>query len=196
MADSKITGLPASAGLVDADLVEVVDDVAGTPASQKATIAQVRSGVLGTVPLNFEITFGDGDTSIREASDDQLYFQGASGSDIFRILLTGAGAVIEGLVTGQLSMDLVGGAYGWRLDGDTRIRRPAADVIAVDCGGTEAQRFDSAGMIPPLKSSAAAPTATECPAGHLVTHKNTTTGIISLVYNDGGTIHTVALAAI
>ena len=43
MADVKITGLPASAGLVAADLFAVVDDVSGTPVTQKATGTQVVS---------------------------------------------------------------------------------------------------------------------------------------------------------
>lgn len=45
MADTKISALPASSGLVAADLIVVVDDPAGTPASQKATMAQVNDFV-------------------------------------------------------------------------------------------------------------------------------------------------------
>lgn len=45
MADKKITELPASAGLVSTDLVAVVDDPSGTPATQKATLAQVATVV-------------------------------------------------------------------------------------------------------------------------------------------------------
>lgn len=44
-------------------------------------------------------------------------------------------------------------------------------------------------------SSAGAPTTTEFPtSGDWGLHKNTGTGTVSLVYNDGGTIKTVALA--
>jgi len=43
MADSKITGLPAlGAAPDDADLVEIVDDVAGTPTSKQLTIANLK----------------------------------------------------------------------------------------------------------------------------------------------------------
>lgn len=43
MADVKITGLSALAAPAVADLVEVVDDVAGTPTSKKATLGNVLS---------------------------------------------------------------------------------------------------------------------------------------------------------
>lgn len=41
MADVKISALPASAGLVTTDIFPVVDDPAGTPVTQKATIQQI-----------------------------------------------------------------------------------------------------------------------------------------------------------
>lgn len=46
MADSKISALPASAGLVGTDLFAVVDDPAGTPATQRATISQLSAVLL------------------------------------------------------------------------------------------------------------------------------------------------------
>jgi hypothetical protein len=45
MADKRITQLPASAGLIATDLVPVVDDPAGSPETQKATIQQVADAV-------------------------------------------------------------------------------------------------------------------------------------------------------
>jgi hypothetical protein len=42
MADTKITALDANAGLVATDLIVVVDDPAGTPATQKATVSQIK----------------------------------------------------------------------------------------------------------------------------------------------------------
>lgn len=42
MADVKISGLPASAGLAAADLFAVVDDPSGSPVTQKATMAQMQ----------------------------------------------------------------------------------------------------------------------------------------------------------
>lgn len=45
MADKRITQLDASSGLVAADLVPVVDDPAGTPVTQKATMGQVAQVV-------------------------------------------------------------------------------------------------------------------------------------------------------
>jgi hypothetical protein len=54
----KITQLDASDGLADADLVAVVDDVAGTPATQKATFTQVKALVLATPTVTGKATFG------------------------------------------------------------------------------------------------------------------------------------------
>ena len=44
MADQKLTALDAATTLGDADLVYVVDDVAGTPASKKLTGANLFAG--------------------------------------------------------------------------------------------------------------------------------------------------------
>ncbi len=55
MADVKITGLPAGTTINDDDLVEIVDDVAGTPTSKKMT----RSNFLGEIgTFTPTITFG------------------------------------------------------------------------------------------------------------------------------------------
>jgi len=44
MANVKITGLPALAATPDdADVLEIVDDVAGTPTSKKVTVAELRA---------------------------------------------------------------------------------------------------------------------------------------------------------
>ena len=47
MADTKISALSANAGLVGTDLVAVVDDPGGTPATQKATISQIKDYIIG-----------------------------------------------------------------------------------------------------------------------------------------------------
>jgi len=47
MADQKLTALDAATTLGDADLVYVVDDVAGTPASKKLTGANLKTAVGG-----------------------------------------------------------------------------------------------------------------------------------------------------
>lgn len=51
MADTKITALPASSGLVAADLIPVVDDPAGTPATQKATLTQLLAFIAANVNI-------------------------------------------------------------------------------------------------------------------------------------------------
>jgi hypothetical protein len=47
MADTKITELAAASGVTADDLIPIVNDPGGTPATQKATAAQVASYVLG-----------------------------------------------------------------------------------------------------------------------------------------------------
>lgn len=50
MANKKITELDTASGLADTDLVPVVTDPAGTPATEKATVADVRgSAIIGEV---------------------------------------------------------------------------------------------------------------------------------------------------
>lgn len=49
MADTKISALPASAGLVTTDIFPVVDDPSGTPVTQKATVAQLRAAIVPIV---------------------------------------------------------------------------------------------------------------------------------------------------
>lgn len=48
MANKKIRDLDAASSLADADIIEVTVDPSGTPASKKATVAQVRTAVLPT----------------------------------------------------------------------------------------------------------------------------------------------------
>jgi hypothetical protein len=51
MADSKITALPAIASVVGADLLVIVDDVAGTPATTKGTVTQLGDQILARADL-------------------------------------------------------------------------------------------------------------------------------------------------
>lgn len=51
MADVKITQLPAASGVTADDLVPIVNDPAGTPATQKATAAQVLAYVQGAIAI-------------------------------------------------------------------------------------------------------------------------------------------------
>lgn len=46
MADVKIRDLSSAASVADTDIVEITVDPGGTPASKKATVAQIRAGVL------------------------------------------------------------------------------------------------------------------------------------------------------
>ena len=51
MADSKITALPAIASVAGADLLVIVDDVAGTPATTKGTVTQLGDQILARADL-------------------------------------------------------------------------------------------------------------------------------------------------
>lgn len=53
MADKKITDLAAIGTLDDADVFEAVDDVAGTPLSKKASIAQLRAAL--SLPQKYQV---------------------------------------------------------------------------------------------------------------------------------------------
>ena len=54
MADQKLTALDAATTLGDADLLYVVDDVAGTPTSKKLTGANLKGAVASTVTVNLQ----------------------------------------------------------------------------------------------------------------------------------------------
>lgn len=59
MADAKITALDNSTAVNDADLVVIVDDVAGTPKTEKRTVAQLKSHITdGVSSINFMIDGG------------------------------------------------------------------------------------------------------------------------------------------
>lgn len=75
MADTAISGLAASAGLVAADLIPVVDDPAGTPATQKATMTQVLAFIEGNATAflpasgGTDLAVADGGTGASTAAD-------------------------------------------------------------------------------------------------------------------------------
>lgn len=60
MADSKITALTATAGLVDATIFPVVDDPAGTPVTKKSTLATLKTYMnIPSPAINGVLDFGD-----------------------------------------------------------------------------------------------------------------------------------------
>jgi len=50
MADTKISALPAASSVTNDDLIAIVDDVAGMPVTQKATIAQITQVYIDRAP--------------------------------------------------------------------------------------------------------------------------------------------------
>ncbi len=55
MADVKITALPAIASVALADVIPIVDDVSGTPATTKATITQLRAAMMPIVNADVDV---------------------------------------------------------------------------------------------------------------------------------------------
>ena len=87
MADSKLTALDAIATVATADLIYMVDDVAGTATSKKATITQL-------------LTFMDANVTITESqiSDLQTYLTDITGE----ALSTLSDVTITGIASGEL----------------------------------------------------------------------------------------------
>lgn len=65
MADSKLTALAANAGPEGADLLYLVDDPAGSPASEKVTVEQLRTAISGRLDFTEKTS---GDTAITATS--------------------------------------------------------------------------------------------------------------------------------
>jgi hypothetical protein len=156
MADSKITGLPASAGLVDADLVEVVDDVAGTPASQKATITQVRTRLdQGPAGVDRTVAAAAGQNLLLDGPNYVRLSRGGSpkwdvtNGDVFQA---------SGGATGETALQVTSGTPGspghtFVSDTDTGLAWIAANIQALVAGGIEMLRIGARGT-PPASASA------------------------------------------
>lgn len=127
------------------------------------------------------------------------------GGHIVRVLGGSGSTATTGSVGGRL--DLSGGAaFGTAANagGDVRIAGGAPSsggargVVALGYDGTNACRVTVRNTILALNgftSSAAAATTTElATSGDFGLHKNTSTGVVSLCFNDGGTIKSVMLA--
>ncbi len=79
MADIKITGLPALAATPDdADILEIVDDVAGTPTSKKITVANLKAAA------------PQGDVTAAANITDEALAVGDGGAKGIKVLALGA----------------------------------------------------------------------------------------------------------
>jgi len=123
MADTKITALPASSGLVAADLVAVVDDPAGTAATEKATFTQVLAFIDANVTIT-ESQISDLGTAIALVADNLSVFAATTSLQLKGVISdeTGSGALVFGT-----SPTLVTPALG----------TPASGVLT-NCTGTAA----------------------------------------------------------
>jgi hypothetical protein len=104
---TEITALPASAGLVSTDILPVVDDPAGTPATQKATFAQVLA-LVGTGNTNEILTKqAAGPTGATNVKAGSNYISiGASPAATGGVRLTNNSSV-SSITTGAADVQLV-----------------------------------------------------------------------------------------
>ncbi len=97
MADVKITALPAISSVSLADVIPIVDDVAGTPATTKATITQVRAAlvpVVLTADVSGTLPVANGGTGITSLGSGVATFLGTpSGANLGSALTTALAAV-------------------------------------------------------------------------------------------------------
>ena len=106
MPDAKITELPAIAALALGDLLPVVDDPAGTPATTRATVAQLLAIIY---PVGITISLdGDPNTLI-----------GGTWVEV------GAGRFLVGLNTGDVDFDTIGKTGGAKAVTLTEAQIPA-----------------------------------------------------------------------
>lgn len=82
MADVKITDLGASSGLVSTDLFVVVDNPSGTPATEKATGAQVAAMVNANARIAFGTDITTGTTATDTLAHGTMYNLDASSGTI------------------------------------------------------------------------------------------------------------------
>lgn len=109
MADTKITALPALTDPAPADLIELVDDVAGTPTSKKATLAAILSLVYPIGCLY---------QSVVSTSPDTLFGFGTWSA-------FGAGRMLVGLDSGDTDFDTVEETGGAKTHTLTTAEMPA-----------------------------------------------------------------------
>lgn len=118
MADIKITGLTAIGALALADLLEVVDDPAGTPLSRKATLTQVKDLLLATQAEQETGT----STDVFVSPGRQHYHESAlkvwgkcntAGTDLASYNVTSITDTATGRATVTIATDFSGSDYGF-----------------------------------------------------------------------------------
>lgn len=148
MADTKISALTALDSFVTGDLLPMVDDPAGTPATKKATIDQVKTFVLAgsTLATWGAITPGTGVATALAVNVGSagafVTFNGALGTPSSGTLTNATGLPIAGLVASTSAAISVGTVELGHAS-DTTIARASAGAITVEgnviylAGGTD-----------------------------------------------------------
>ncbi len=126
MADVKITALPAIASVALADVIPIVDDVAGTPATTKATITQVRAALVPivlTADVSGVLPVANGGTGISSMGFGVATFLGTpSGANLGAALTTplAAAKVVQATGTGipHVALGVLSAASSLIVDAD------------------------------------------------------------------------------
>lgn len=153
MADSKLSSLVALTTVAGEDLIYLVDDPSGTPASKKVTLTSLfdlsnDTGLHLVLPQVDDaatptLGFGDGDTGLYEDIDDRLKFAAggalrmsiSSTVDINSVdLLSDANGSFALQRTGQSSTTP---SHSFKNDLDTGVGTPGANQLSLIAGAAE-----------------------------------------------------------
>jgi len=151
MADSKISNLGAITSLSDDDLLVVVNDPAGTPTTNKITVAHALGGKADLTGATYTGTVSLKDGSVSDlalnfsADTDTGIYRSASGAYIFMSNGINVGAVTaDGITTNKY--------FASANNNLTASNNPTTSYSTLTLTGTT-QIFASAGTIPPSQTA-------------------------------------------
>lgn len=161
----KISDLPPIASVALADLLPLVDDPAGTPATAKATVSQLLAAILPAIyPVGITVEL---DTDPAAAWGFGTWQE------------TGAGRVAVGLDTGDVDFDTIGKTGGAKTVTLTAAQSglPAHGHTVNDPGHVHTQRFNSATTGPLSGPTTAPDTSSNNTTNYAITTASATTGL-------------------
>lgn len=129
MADLKITQLPVSTGVSDAELIAVVDSPGSTPQTQKATRAQLLAGI----PI---LIFNDETDSTEQINSTS---ESAALKTFNLPINTYSKVLIEAIVRSRFESDVTSRSdYTWRIKvGGATVRTFVERIIALNTAGAD-----------------------------------------------------------